>query len=247
MMIKNRAVIVTGATRGIGRAIALDLAEKGADIAFNYRTSTEEASSLQKEIQDKGVRALSFQADVTDFTRVKEMVAEVKREFGRLDVLVNNAGIARDKSLAMMSEKDWADVIDTNLTGIFNCSKAVIVPFMKQKSGVIINMTSVSGLVGRASQVNYASAKAGIIGFTKSLAKEVSAYNILVNAVAPGGIETDMLEALSEKHKTQMISEIPLGRFGTVQEIAGVVSFLASDAASYITGHVIPVDGGLAI
>ncbi len=247
MFLRDKVAIITGGTRGIGRAIVLELANHGANIAFNYNKSIEEAKELVQEVEKLGGRALACQADVRDFSAVKEMIDKIKNHYGSLDILVNNAGITRDKALAMMDENDWKDVIDTNLTGVFNCSKAIIFHLMKQRSGNIINISSVSGMTGLPRQVNYSAAKAGMIGFTKSLAKEVCSYNIRVNAVAPGGIETDMLYALSEKYRNEMCSSIPMGRFGLSEEVAKVVSFLLSDGATYITGHVIPVDGGLAI
>ncbi|HEX9061694.1 MAG TPA: 3-oxoacyl-[acyl-carrier-protein] reductase [Clostridia bacterium] len=247
MLLKDKAAVVTGGTRGIGRAIVLELARNGADIAFNFNKSVEESQSLLAEIHGMGRKALAFQADVRDYQGMKNMIDQAKKEFGHLDILVNNAGITRDKALAMMGEEDWKDVIDTNLTGVYNCSKAVIIPFMKQQSGNIINITSVSGMIGLARQANYSAAKAGIIGFTKALAKEVSMYNIKVNAVAPGGIETDMLDVLTDKYKQDMLKNVPMGKFGTVEDVAKTVLFLLTDAAQYITGHVIPVDGGMAI
>jgi 3-oxoacyl-[acyl-carrier protein] reductase len=223
------------------------LAKEGADIAFSYLHSSQEAEALAKEIQAKGVKCLALQADVRGFSQAKELVEKVKGHFGRLDILVNNAGITRDKALMMMSKEEWQEVIDTNLSGTFNLTRNAIVTFLKQKSGNIVNITSVSGVAGMSRQTNYASSKAGIIGFSKSLAKEVAAYGIRVNAVAPGFIETDMLSALKEEYREQLLEQIPLSRIGKVEDVAAVVKFLLSDAASFITGQTIVVDGGLFI
>jgi len=245
MSLKGKVAIVTGGTRGIGRAIALELARNGADVAFSYAKNVEKAKEVEGEIKKLGVKALAMQSDVANFNQSKEMVNNAIKELGRIDLLVNNAGITRDKILMMMSEEDWKAVIDTNLSGVFNCSKAAVVPMMKQRSGSIINITSVSGLVGMAGQTNYSSSKAGIIGFTKALAKEVARRGVRVNAVAPGFIETEMVQALDQKYIDEMLKLIPLGRVGKAEEVARVVAFLASDDASYITGHVINVDGGM--
>lgn len=245
MSLKGKVAIVTGGTRGIGRAIALELAGNGADVAFSYAKNVEKAKEVEGEIKKLGVKALAMQSDVANFNQSKEMVNNAIKELGKIDLLVNNAGITRDKILMMMSEEDWKAVIDTNLSGVFNCSKAAVVPMMKQRSGSIINITSVSGLVGMAGQTNYSSSKAGIIGFTKALAKEVARRGVRVNAVAPGFIETEMVQALDQKYIDEMLKLIPLGRVGKAEEVARVVAFLASDDASYITGHVINVDGGM--
>ncbi|MBU1727483.1 MAG: 3-oxoacyl-[acyl-carrier-protein] reductase [Candidatus Omnitrophica bacterium] len=246
-MLKNKVAIVSGGTRGIGRGICLMLAQEGADVAFTYLKSVDEAASLKKEIEKSGVKALALQVDVRDFDKTKEAVENVKTTLGGLDIIVNNAGITRDKALMMMSKEDWQDVIDTNLTGTFNLSRNAIVAFLKQKSGNIVNITSVSGVIGLARQTNYASSKAGIIGFTKSLAREVSPYGIRVNAVAPGFIETDMVSDLKPEYKGQLIKNIPLERFGKVEDVTGVVKFLLSEASSFITGQVMIIDGGLSI
>ncbi len=247
MSLKGKVAVVTGGTRGIGRAIALELAKNGADVAFSYAKNVEKAKEVEGEIKKLGVRALSMQSDVADFAQSKEMVTNAIEQLGKIDLLVNNAGITRDKILMMMSEEDWRSVIDTNLTGVFNCSKAAVVPMMKQRSGCIINITSVSGLVGMAGQTNYSSSKAGIVGFTKALAKEVARRGVRVNAVAPGFIGTEMVEKLDQKYLDEMVKLVPLGRIGKAEEVASVVAFLASDEASYITGHVINIDGGLAM
>jgi 3-oxoacyl-[acyl-carrier protein] reductase len=243
----NKVVIVTGGGRGIGRSIVLALCKEGADCAFTYTKNLSEAESLTKDIKSLGRRAVPFQLDVRDFEGTKKFVEEVKKEFGRIDILVNNAGITRDKSLMMMNKEDWSDVIDTDLTGVFNTTRACIITFLKQKSGNVVNISSVSGIHPLPGQVNYAAAKAGVIGFTKSLAKEVAPHNIRVNAVAPGFVDTDMTAALSETYREKAMRMIPLGRFGTSDEVAQAVVFLASEASRYITGQVIQLDGGLGI
>lgn len=247
MGLKGKTAVVTGGTRGIGKAIVLELARQGADVAFTYAKSAEQAIALEEEIKNCGSKAMAVQSDASDFNQSKQMIDSVIKNFGKVDVLVNNAGITRDKALMMMSEEDWRKVIDTNLNGVFNCTRAVIIPMMKQKGGTIVNMSSVSGVTGMAGQVNYASSKAGIIGFTKSLAKEVARYGITVNAVAPGFIETEMIKGLDKKYLDEMLKRVPLGRLGTVEEVAEVVSFFISDAAKYITGQVLNIDGGMAM
>jgi 3-oxoacyl-[acyl-carrier protein] reductase len=247
MLFKDKVAIVTGGTRGIGRAIALMLAHEGADVVFTYLHSSREADDLFKEIEGLNRRCLALQIDVRDFERAKELVEKSKEVLGRLDIVINNAGITRDKALMMMTKEDWLEVIDTNLSGVFNLTRNSIVTFLKQKSGSIVNITSVSGIAGMSRQTNYAASKAGIIGFTKSLAKEVAPYNIRVNAVAPGFIETEMISQLKEEHRAEIIKKIPLARFGSALEVAGVVKFLLSDAASYIIGQTIVLDGGLFI
>lgn len=245
LLFKDKVAIVTGASRGIGRAIALALAAEGAKIAFNYSKSDDDAKSLLKELEAAGSHGLSFKSDARDFEAAREFVEQVKNYFGSLDFLVNNAGIIRDKAFMLMEKKDWDDVIETNLTGYFNMARAVIVTFLKQKSGAIVNISSVSGVSGIARQVNYSASKAGIIGLTKALAKEVAPYNIRVNCVAPGFIETDMTSMLKEDIRKKYEEVVPLGHFGMPEDVAKLAVFLLSEKAGYITGQVIKVDGGL--
>ena len=243
----GKVALVTGGTRGIGRAILLALCREGAECVFTYTRNHELAESVVKELQGVGRRALSVQLDVRDFEGAKLLVERAKSEFGKIDILVNNAGITRDKSLMMMSREDWSEVIDTDLTGVFNTSRASIITFLKQKSGNIVNVSSMSGIHPLPGQTNYAAAKAGVIGFTKSLAKEVAPYNIRVNAVAPGFISSDMTAALDEKYKKRLNEVIPAGRFGTPEEVAEVVLYLLCDESRYITGEVVQIDGGLGL
>ena len=247
MLFKDKVAIVTGGSRGIGRAIVLMLAREGSDVAFTYLNSTQAAQELCQELERLGRKGLGIQMDVRDFDKAKELVEKVKESFGRLDILINNAGITRDKALMLMARQDWLDVIDTNLGGMFNMTRNTIVTFLKQKSGSIINITSISGITGMARQTNYAASKAGIIGFTKSLAKEVAAYNIRVNALAPGFIETEILSGLREEYLSKIKENVPLGRLGKPEEVAAAVRFLLSDAAGFITGQTIIMDGGLSI
>lgn len=245
MQLTGKTAIVTGGSRGIGRAAALTLAEAGADVAVIYAGNTAAAEETVRLIEEKGRKGLAIQCDVADEAAVTAMVKDVKKELGRIDILVNNAGITRDGLLMIMKEADWQAVLDTNLTGAFHCTKAVTRLMMKQRSGSIINITSVVGETGNSGQANYAAAKAGLIGFTKSVAKELASRNIRCNAIAPGCIETDMTAVLGEDTVDAMIKTIPMGRVAQPEEVAKAVLFLASDDASYITGQTLNVDGGM--
>ena len=244
MAVEGKVFIVTGGTRGIGRGIVTELASRGAKVAFTYLAQDRLAAELVEELRKEGKEAVSFKADAKDFEKAKEVVEETVKRFGRLDGLVNNSGIARDKPLMMMEPTDWQDVIETNLIGTFNFCRAAIKPLMRQKGGDILNISSVSGVYGRPGQTNYAASKAGILGLTKSLAKEVGRFNVRVNAIAPGFIETEMTQTLTEKIKQEVLQEIPLGRFGEVQDVAKLAAFLLS-GDRYITGQVFCLDGGL--
>jgi len=243
----EKTAIVTGAARGIGRAICLELARRGCNIAFNYHTSRGPAKQLEEEIRAIGRECVSFQMNVADFTSAESMVQETHSRFGRVDYLVNNAGITRDHFIIRMSEKDWDDVLNTNLKGAFNFSKAVVPIMSKSRFGSILNISSISGVTGNPGQANYSASKAGMIGLTKTLARELAGRNITVNALAFGFIDTDMTQAIPEEHKTRILAQIPLGRPGTTEEAARVTAFLLSDDARYITGQVIQMNGGLAI
>lgn len=241
----DKCALITGATRGIGKQIAITLAKQGYNIALNYRKENEELENTKKEIEKIGVQILAVKGDVANFEDCENFVKQVIERFGQIDVLVNNAGITRDTLLMRMKEEDFKQVIDTNLVGTFNVTKNVISYMMKARNGRIINISSVVGISGNAGQTNYAASKAGIIGFTKSLAKEVASRNITVNAVAPGFIETQMTAVLKEDIKEEIAKKIPLKRMGTPQDVANVVKFLASSDSSYITGQVIHIDGGM--
>ncbi len=243
--LKDKVAVVTGASRGIGRGIALRLAQEGCKVVVNYNRSAEAAQSVVDTIREQGGEAIAIQADVSDYQQAQRLIKETLKAFGRVDILVNNAGTTRDQLLLMMKEADWDLVINTNLKSCFNVTKAALRSMMKQRYGRIINITSVVGLAGQAGQSNYAASKAGIIGFTKSLAKEIGSRNITVNAVAPGYIPTDLTNVLPDEMVKEMIALTPLGRAGTVEDVAAAVAFLASDDASFITGHVLTVDGGL--
>ncbi|SFK26100.1 3-oxoacyl-[acyl-carrier-protein] reductase [Halobacillus dabanensis] len=244
-MLQDQVALVTGASRGIGRAIALELAAQGAKVAVNYAGSEDKAEAVVQEIKDQGGIAIKIQANVAVEADVKQMVKTVVDEFGRLDILVNNAGITKDNLLMRMKEEEFDSVIDTNLKGVFLCTKGVTRQMMKQKYGRIINVASIVGVSGNPGQANYVAAKAGVIGMTKSNAKELAAKNIHVNAVAPGYIATDMTDALTDEQREQMMALIPLKRLGEGQDVARVARFLASEDAAYMTGQTLHVDGGM--
>ncbi len=244
-MVQDKVAVVTGASRGIGRSIALALAEAGADVVVNYSGSEQAAREVAAEVEKLGRKALVVQANVSDQEQVAQLIQRTLDEFGRVDILVNNAGITRDNLLMRMKDDEWDAVIDTNLKGVYNCIKAVTRPMMKQRSGRIINISSVVAALGNAGQANYVAAKAGVIGLTKSVAREFASRGITVNAVAPGFIETDMTSKLSEEIQAGLMTQIPLQRLGKPEDIAHMVRFLASEQASYITGQTFHVDGGM--
>ena len=245
MRLEGKVAIITGGSRGIGRATSILLAKEGANVVVNYAGNQKAAEEVCKIITDMGRKALAIKADIANRDDVLSMIDETLKEFGRVDILVNNAGITKDNLIMRMKDEEWDNVIETDLTGVYNCTKAVIKTMMKQKYGRIINMSSVVGVNGNAGQVNYAAAKAGVIGFTKALAKELASRNITANAIAPGFIDTDMTHELPEKLKEDMLKAIPLSTLGTAEDIAEAVLFLASDSAKYITGQTLHVDGGM--
>lgn len=246
-MLKDKIAVITGASRGIGRAIAIELAMQGAIVIINYNGSKEKAEEVKAEIESNGGRAQTYQCDVSDFTECEKFFKKVITQFGKIDILINNAGITRDGLIARMTEEDFDQVLNTNLKGTFNCIRFVSRQMMKQRGGRIVNMSSVSGVLGNAGQANYAASKAGVIGLTKATARELAPRNITVNAIAPGFIETDMTEALPEAAKEASVAQIPLGHFGKPEDIANAVAFLVSEKGGYITGQIIHVDGGMAI
>ncbi len=244
----GKSAIVTGATRGIGRAIVLELGKRGANVAFNYAKSADEAEKLKAEMENLTVKCFAAQCDVGNTEASAEFVKQVKDEFGTIDFLINNAGITRDQLILRMKEDDWDSVIDTNLKGAWNFSKAVLRPMMRNESGgSILNISSISGVVGMLGQSNYSASKAGMIGLTKALAKEVASRKITINALALGLIETDMASEMNDEHRAKILEMIPLGRLGNVQEVAEIACFILSDSARYITGQIIQADGGLAM
>ena len=247
MLLENKIAVVTGAGRGLGRGIALALAREGAMVVVNYNGSKERAEEVVRTIEEAGGKAAAIQCNISDFEAAKEFFANVVKEYGKIDILVNNAGITKDNLMMKMSEEEFQSVIQTNLAGTFHGVKFVTRPMMKQRQGRIINIASVSGVIGNMGQANYSASKAGVIGLTKAAAKELAPRNITVNAVAPGFVATEMTDVLSDSVKEAAVATIPLGRFGEVEDIAETVVFLASDKAKYITGQVICVDGGIAI
>lgn len=245
MGLVGKTVLITGGSRGIGRSVALSFAGEGANVIINYAKDDERAMNVIKEIEEYGVKALAFKANISEVEEVNKMIDEIKRKFDGIDILINNAGITRDGLFIGMKEKDWDEVININLKGAFLCTKAVIRGMIKQKYGKIVNISSVVGVIGNPGQANYSASKAGIIGFTKSIAKEVASRNITVNAIAPGFIETDMTKKLPESIKESMIETVPMKKYGRPEDVANLAIFLSSDKAGYITGQVIHVDGGM--
>jgi len=244
-MSTQRVVLVTGGNKGIGKAISTAFAANGDAVIINFNKSLDIAKTVLEELLPRNTTISIEQADVSDYRQVKQMINNIVEKYGKIDIVVNNAGIVRDGFLMLMSEKDWNDVISINLNGVFNCSKAVSEPMISQKSGVIINIASLSGITGLPGQVNYSAAKGGVIAFTKALSKELAPFNIRVNAVAPGVIETEIVDSLNEKITNNFLNVIPMKRFGKPDEVASVVKFLASQDAAYITGETICVTGGL--
>lgn len=245
MLLEGQIAIVTGGSRGIGRAVSIRLAEEGASVIVNYQNNYESAIKTKREIEEKGGRAKILKFDVSNFQEVQNAFREILDEFKRLDVLINNAGITRDNLFVRMKEEDWSRVLSVNLGGAFNCCRAAAKTMMKQRSGKIVNISSVAGQIGNPGQANYSASKAGLIGLTKSLAKELAPWNIRVNAISPGYIETEMTDSLPERVKEEILKAIPLNRFGKPQDVAESVLFLVSDLSGYITGHVLNLNGGL--
>ncbi len=244
-LLENKTALISGATRGIGRGIAIKFAQEGANVVFTYRSSVEKAQTLEEELKSFGVQAKGYQSDAADFEAAESLCKEVIKEFGAIDILVNNAGITRDTLIVRMNEQQWSDVIQTNLNSVFNLTKNSIRSMMKTRKGSIINITSIVGMRGNAGQSNYAASKAGIIGFSKSIAQEVGSRNIRCNAVAPGFIATEMTDELKDEVRDAYLKSIPLKRFGNVEEVADVCLFLASDMSSYVSGQVISVCGAM--
>lgn len=243
--LKGKVALITGGSRGIGKSIALKFASIGANIAINYLNDEAEALQVKEEIEKFGVKCIVAKCDVSNFDDAHKLIDEVVKEYSRIDILINNAGITKDNLLMKMKEQDFDSVIAVNLKGVYNCTKAAIKPMMKQRYGKIVNMASVVGIIGNPGQANYCASKAGVIGFTKAIAKEIASRNINVNAVAPGFIDTDMTKVLKDEVKDYMLRNIPLQKFGTPEDISNLVAFLSSDISAYITGQVINVDGGM--
>lgn len=244
-VLKDKVAVITGGSRGIGRAICLRLAKSGASVVINFTKDSEKAQNVADEIKESGGAGLIFQADVSDIQQAGNLIEFAIQKFGKIDILVNNAGITSDNLLIRMKEEEWDKVISTNLKGVFNCTQPAIKYMIKQRNGVVVNISSVIGVTGNAGQSNYAASKAGVIGFTKSAAREVASRGIRLNVVAPGFIETDMTESLSTEFKDSIIEKIPLKKFGEADSVAALVEFLASEEADYITGQVINIDGGM--